>query len=84
MTITTALEGIEVCDRLKKDLSQIRYNPDLQKMHKNITVMVTEISKLEVNCRRAHNRALLEAPLSKLNEAVDKLEKYILMAKLMD
>lgn len=84
MEIKTALDGIEVCDRLRKELSQIRYNPDLQKMLKNISNMVTEISKLEVECRRAHSRMILETPLKKLNESVDHLQKLILMAKLMD
>lgn len=85
MKITTALEGIEVCDQLRKELSQIRYNPDLQKMLKNIKGMVTEVSKLEVECRRAHNKSvLLEIPLKNLNESVDHLQKLILMAKLMD
>ena len=84
MEIKTALEGREVCDRLRKELSQIRYNPDLQKMLKNINGMVTQISKLEVECRRAHSRAILETPLKKVNESVDHLQKLILMAKLMD
>lgn len=84
MEIKTALDGIEVCDRLRKELSQIRYNPDLQKMLKNINGMVTQISKLEVECRRAHSRAILETPLKKVNESVDHLQKLILMAKLMD
>lgn len=84
MKISTALEGIEVCDKLKKDLSKIKYNPDLHKMLRNINAMVTEISKLEVTCRRAHSRTVLETPLKNLNEAVEKLEKYILIAKLMD
>lgn len=84
MEIKTALEGREVCDSLRKDLSQIRYNPDLQKMLRNINGMITEISKLEVECRRAHSRALLETPLKKVNESVDHLQKLILMAKLMD
>lgn len=84
MEIKTALDGIEVCDRLRKELSQIRYNPDLQKMLKNINGMVTQISKLEVECRRAHSRTILETPLKKVNESVDHLQKLILMAKLMD
>lgn len=84
MEIKTALDGIEVCDNLRKELSQIRYNPDLQKMLKNISNMVTDISKLEVECRRVHSRMVLETPLKKVNESVDHLQKLILMAKLMD
>lgn len=84
MEIKTALEGREVCDILRKDLKKIRYNPDLQKMLRNIESMVTEVSKLEVICRRANSRQILETPLKHLNESVSKLEKFILVAKLMD
>ncbi len=84
MEIKTALEGREVCDILRKDLKKIRYNPDLQKMLRNIESMITEVSKLEVNCRRANSRQMLETPLRNLNEAVIRLEKLILIAKIMD
>jgi len=84
MDIKTALEGREVCDRLRKDLSTIRYNPDLTKMLRNIDNMVTEISKLEVISRRTVSRTLLQEPLKKLNESVKHLDKLIIVAKLMD
>lgn len=84
MNIQTALEGREVCDQLKKDLAKLRYNPDLVKMLRNIENMVTEVSKLEVLCRRSHNRTILETPLLKLNQSIDHLQKLILVAQLME
>lgn len=84
MNITSAIEGRDACDALKKDLGTIRYNPDLYKMYRNIESMVTNISKLEVVCRQSRNRLVLETPLKTLNESVDHLQKLILMAKLMD
>jgi hypothetical protein len=84
MEIKTALEACEVCDNLRKDLSKLRYNPDLNKMLKNIEKMVTEISKLEVTCRRTPSKHILETPLKKLNESITHLEKLILIAKLVD
>lgn len=84
MEIKTALEGRGVVDDLRRDLTKIRYNPDLIKMHKNIDNMVTQISKLEVVCRRTTSKVILETPLKNLNNAVDHLRKLILMAKLMD
>ena len=84
MDIKTALEGREVCDKLRSDLGKLRYNPDLHKMLKNINVMVTEVSKLEVVCRRTVSQVALETPLKKLNEAVTHLEKLILVAQLME
>lgn len=84
MEIKTALEGREVCDNLRKELSKIRYNPDLNKMLKNIENMVTEISKLEVTCRRTVSKVVLETPLKNLNESIAHLKKLILIAQLME
>jgi hypothetical protein len=84
MEIKTALEGSEACDKLRKDLDKLRYNPDLSKMLKNIVSMVTELSKLEVTCRRSPSKHILETPLRNLNEAIAHLEKLILIAKLVE
>lgn len=84
MNVQTALEGREVCDQIRKDLAKLRYNPDLAKMLRNIESMVTEVSKLEVVCRRAHNRGVLETPLKNLNASIDHLQKLILVARLME
>lgn len=84
MKITSALEGREVCDTLRKELGTIRYNPDLKKMFHNIEKMITDLSKLEVVCRQSRNRLVLEIPLETLNNSVDHLQKLILVAKLMD
>jgi hypothetical protein len=84
MKIKTSLQGLEVCAKLKHDLSSIKYNHDLQKLLNNIYSMISEISKLEVNSRRMHNYSVLESPLKELNETITKLEQYILLAKLMN
>lgn len=84
MEITTAVQGRETCDRLKKELLRLRYNPDLKKMLANIEIMVTELSKIEVTCRQAKSNARLIDPLNKLNASVRHLEQFILIATLMD
>jgi hypothetical protein len=84
MQIQTALEGREICDQIRKDLAKLRYNPDLAKMLRNIEYMVTEVSKLEVICRRSHSRGVLETPLKNLNTSIDHLRKLILVAQLME
>lgn len=84
MNITSAIEGREVCDELRRDLRKIRYNPDLLKMFRNIEKMVTDISRLEVECRRSTHRFILDEPLAELNKAVHHLKNLILMAKLME
>ena len=53
-------------------------------MLKNINNMVTEVSKLEVICRRTVSQVILERPLKELNDAVIHLQKLILVAQLME
>lgn len=79
-----ALECRAVLDRVKKQLSQISYNSDLHKIYKNLEEMVSNISKIEVDCRRTKQYSKLEEPLSKFKDSVDRLEKLILIAKLID
>lgn len=83
MKVKTSLEGLEVCNKLRKDLSEIRYNTDLHKLLNNIYSMISDISKLEVNSRRMHNNTILDKPLKQLNDSIQKLEQYILLARLM-
>jgi len=83
MKIQTALDWQHVSDRLKTDLDRIGYNPDLKKMYNNIQLMVTELSKLEVNGRRIRSTTYTQDQVEKINKAIDHLEKLILMGLLM-
>ena len=83
MKIKTALDWPQVAAVINTDLSSIGYNPDLKKMFRNIEGMVTELSKLEVDARRTHSTKYLTPVIDKINQAVDHLEKLILMARLM-
>jgi len=83
MQIQTALDWQEVSDKLKTDLHTIGYNPDLKKMHTNIQLMVTELSKLEVNGRRLRTTNFTQTHVDGINKAIDHLEKLILMGLLM-
>jgi len=83
MQIQTALDWQHVSDRLKTDLDRIGYNPDLKKMFNNIQLMVTELSKLEVNGRRLRTTNYTQSQVEKINKAIDHLEKLILMGLLM-
>lgn len=84
MEIKTSLDVITVCDKLRKDLGKINYNPDLRKMLQNIEQMGHEISKLEVECRRTKNNTRLIEPLNQINNSVKHLEQFIFLATLMD
>lgn len=79
-----ALECRVTMDRIKRNLSQIKYNPDLHKIYRNIEQMVSKISIIEVDCRRRKNYSELVEPIKNFTESVDRLEKLILIAKLID
>lgn len=79
-----ALECRSVLDRVKKQLGQINYNHDLNKIYKNLEQMISTISIAEVDCRRTRQYTKLEEPIKTFQESVDRLEKLILIAKLID
>ena len=83
MKIETALDWQQVSAKLRIDLNSIGYNPDLQKMFNNLQLMVTELSKLEVNGRRLRSADFTKKEVDKINSAIDHLEKLILMGLLM-
>lgn len=72
-------EGI----RLQRELNSVGYNPDLQKMFNNISNMVDDLSKMEVHSRRLHKTSYTEEKVKAINKAIDHLEKFLLIAKLM-
>lgn len=83
MKIQVATDFQTVSSQFRQDLSKLNYNPDLQKMLKNIEKMVEELSKLEVEARRKQKYTYTEPKVIQINTAIDHLEKLILMAKLM-
>ena len=83
MKIETALDWQNVSLQIRRDLNSIGYNPDLKKMFDNIQLMVTELSKLEVNGRRIRSTTYTQTQVEKINNAIDHLEKLILMGLLM-
>jgi hypothetical protein len=54
MKIEKAIGWGKVSIQLQAQMNQAGYNPDLNKMLRNIDLMVTELSKLEVGFRRIH------------------------------
>lgn len=83
MTINSSLDWEKESDRLMNLMSSSGYNPDLKKVYNNINGMVSDLSKLEVEARRTHNNLKVEEFLVKINEAIDRLEKLLLIAKLI-
>lgn len=83
MKITSSLDWDKVETQLRTQVNSLPYNPDLRRMLNNITTMVTELSKLEVESRRTQKFSYTEPQVIKINQAIDHLEKLLLMAELM-
>ncbi len=83
MEIQNSLDWQKVHADLSSQLSSSGYNPDLYKMLNNITLMITELSKLEVEARRSKSTRLTEEKVVDINKAINHLEKLMLIAMLM-
>ena len=83
MKIETSLDWGEVGAELTRQLNKLPYNPDLRKFIHNIDIMVTDLSKLEVESRRIHKPEYTKEKVEAINQAINHLEKLILIARLM-
>ena len=79
MEIRTLQDWAEVDRELTAQIRTIRYNSDLLKVKRNIDNMVRELSKLEVEARRIKNFKYLQPKIDEVNQAIDRLEKTILI-----
>jgi hypothetical protein len=83
MKIEHAIDFQDVSIAISREMNSIGYNPDLKKMYANIQKMVTELSKLEVHARRSPRSTITVDKVAQINQAIDHLNKLILIAKLM-
>ena len=83
MEIKNSTDWHAIQGKLITELHQIGYNPDLRKMIRNIALMVSDLSKAEVEARRIHNSKNLVAPLEKINKSIKHIEQFLLIARLM-
>ena len=84
MEIKSSLEWEQVSILLLQQQNALPYNRDLNKMYKNISNMVRELSRLEVDARRLNSPYITEEKIAEINSAIDRLEKLMLIAKLMN
>lgn len=74
-------------DNLRSEIVQqvrtLNYNPDIRKMIKNIDVLVSDLSKLEVEARRTKRDYYLKQPLEEINSALATLDQFITLAHLL-
>jgi DNA-binding transcriptional regulator GbsR (MarR family) len=79
MEIKTLQDWDLVERELMAQIHLVRYNPDLNKMKRNIDTMVRELSKAEVEARRIKNLKYLQPKIDEVNQAISRLEKSILI-----
>lgn len=79
MKITSSHDWTIVEKELMSQIRTVRYNPDLQKMKRNIDAMVRELSKSEVDARRLKNTKYLQPKIDAINDAINKMEKWIIV-----
>lgn len=83
MKIETSMDWNKVSSELSRQLGTLPYNPDLRKLQFNINRLVSELSVLEVEARRTKKPQLTEPLLNQINEAINRLEKLIIIATLI-
>ena len=85
----TALEARDYMQTIYRQLNRLPYNSDLSQMAKNIGVMITNLSQMEVATRNVRNirnhSAKLAAERCKTDiiKAMNHLEQLLLIAKLI-
>jgi hypothetical protein len=79
MEIKTLQDWNSIEQELRNQINLVDYNPDLHKMKRNIDTMIRELSKAEVEARRIKNLKYLQPKIDEVNQAINRLEKSILI-----
>jgi hypothetical protein len=82
MKIENSLEWDQTRSQLKAQIEILPYDLSIRKMIKNIDWMVTELSMIEVEARRTKVSYYKDAQLTKINDAIEYIEKNIMIAVL--
>lgn len=81
--ITNSLQWNTKRIELKTQIQNLPYNPELRKMLQNIDILVNKLSKAEVEARRNHRDFSELEELQQVNDAIQILEKWIIMGSLI-
>lgn len=85
--IHNAIDASNVVEDIAKELSRLPYNRDLSRLFDNLSISVSELSKLEVYIRRTHKRSRYAIEHTKkldaFKQGVKMLRNYMLLARLM-
>lgn len=79
MKIKNSLEWDPIRQELKQQILKLPYDTSIRQMLKNIDGMVADLSKTEVEARRTKVSYYRDEKLSKVNEAIESLDKIIII-----
>jgi hypothetical protein len=82
MQLNNSLDWQQLEIELARKILDLGYNRDLNRIFANIKTMVTTLSQLEVESRRLKNDYIVKDQLTKINESIKQLNKYIVLLKL--
>ena len=83
MKIKNSLEWDLVRYDLKQQILKLPYDTSIRQMLKNIDVMVNDLSRAEVEARRTKVSYYTDEKLKKVNEAIESLDKIIIIGLLL-
>lgn len=83
--ITQSLDWDRVSIELENSAKRLgRYSPEMLRISNNIGVMVKELGKEEINCRRQQKQTLKHQELlTKINEEIHNFEMYLTFGTLL-
>lgn len=79
---TTALEASKILDDINYQARQLNFNKDLRKLIKNAEKLVGVLGSAEVRARQLHKPYLADKPRKELAQAIDYVEKMLLILRL--
>ena len=83
MEIKQATEWYAIRTELTRQVMGLaEHNPQFSKLLNNISLMVSDLSKLEAEHRAKPDHWAVQEKLVSINQAIDLVEKYIIMATL--
>jgi hypothetical protein len=83
MKIKNSLEWQTVWSELNEQMHKLPYDTSIRQMLKNIDSMVDDLSRTEVEARRTKVTYYRDEKLSKVNEAIESLDKIIIIGILL-
>ena len=83
MKIKNSLEWETVRRDLKQQILKLPYDTSIRQMLKNIDRMVDDLSRTEVEARRTKVSYYKDAQLTKVNSAIESLDKIIVIGILL-